>query len=100
MIFSGVVRSPFTIGMKSLTDVILKDDPNKNDFARFVVYKNDKKLDGIFLYDDRLTNGNYIDFFFFNFDDEEEFNSSVPTISIHTLFEISDEQVFKVTILQ
>jgi hypothetical protein len=35
------------------------------------VSKNGENLTGIFLYDDRLSNGNEIDFFFFNFNDEE-----------------------------
>ncbi|MBK8944651.1 MAG: DUF4249 domain-containing protein [Ignavibacteriae bacterium] len=68
--------------------VHFKDDPNKKDYARFVVYKNDKRLDGIFLYDDRLTNGNYIDFFFFNFDDEEEFKSGDKiNLELHSIDE-------------
>ncbi len=55
--------------------VYFQDNPDQSDFTRFVVYKNGEKINRIFLYNDRLTNGNKIDFFFFNFDHEEEFNS-------------------------
>ena len=66
---------PFNKDKKYLElHVHFKDNPDRKDFIRFVIYKNSEKLDGIFLYDDRLTNGNNIDFFFFNFNDEE-FNS-------------------------
>lgn len=53
--------------------VHFQDEENQADYARFVVYKNKKQIERIFLYDDRLTNGNEIDFFFFNFDEDEEF---------------------------
>ena len=53
--------------------VHFQDPVDESNYARIVVYKNDEKIDKIFLYDDRLTNGNEIDFFFFNFDEDEEF---------------------------
>lgn len=55
--------------------VYFKDDPDIKNYSRFVIYKNGKKINRIFLYNDRLTNGNAIDFFFFNFDENEEFRS-------------------------
>lgn len=55
--------------------VHFQDPVDESNYARIVVYKNDKKIDKIFLYNDRLTNGNEIDFFFFNFDEDEEFKS-------------------------
>jgi hypothetical protein len=66
---------PFNKDKKSLElHVFFKDNPNQPDYARFLIYQNGEKLNGTFLYDDRLTNGNDIDFFFFNFNDQE-FNS-------------------------
>lgn len=53
--------------------VHFQDDVSRSNYGRFVVYKNGEQVDRIFLYDDRLTNGNEIDFFFFNFDEDEEF---------------------------
>ncbi len=50
--------------------VYFQDNKNQKDFARFVIYKNGERIKKIFLYDDRLTNGNYINYFFFNFDKE------------------------------
>jgi hypothetical protein len=50
--------------------VYFQDNPNQQDFARFVIYKNGEKIKKIFIYNDRLTNGNYINYFFFDFNDE------------------------------
>ena len=50
--------------------VYFQDNPGQRDFARFVIYKNGEKIKVIFIYNDRLTNGNYINYFFFNFNDE------------------------------
>ncbi|MCB0742861.1 MAG: DUF4249 domain-containing protein [Ignavibacteriae bacterium] len=67
---------PFNKDKKRLElHIYFKDDPDIKNYIRFVVYKNGEKINRIFLYDDRLTNGNDIDFFFFNFDEEEEFKS-------------------------
>lgn len=67
---------PFNKDKKRLElHVYFKDDPDVKNYGRFVIYKNEKKINRIFLYNDRLTNGNMIDFFFFNFDDKEEFRS-------------------------
>lgn len=55
--------------------VYFQDNPDQSNNGRFVVYKNGEKINRIFLYEDRLTNGNYIDFFFFNFDNEEVFST-------------------------
>lgn len=55
--------------------VHFQDPEDQSNYIRFVIYKNGKKLNGIFLYDDRLTNGNEIDFFFFNFEEDEKFKS-------------------------
>ncbi len=50
--------------------VYFQDNKSQKDFARFVIYKNGEKIRKIFLYNDRLTNGNYVNYFFFNFDKE------------------------------
>ncbi len=71
--------------------VYFKDNPDKKDYTKFVVYKNGKKIDRIFLYSDRLTNGNSIDFFFFNFGNEEEFKTG-DLIAVEML--TIDEQTF------
>lgn len=66
---------PFNKEKKSLElHVYFQDNPVQKDYAKFNIYKNGEKINRIFLYNDRLTNGNYIDYFFFNFRDEE-FNS-------------------------
>jgi len=56
-------------------------------YARFIVYKNHKKIDGVFLYNDRLTNGNYIDFYFFNFNDEVFNNLDTITVELLSIDE-------------
>lgn len=71
--------------------VYFQDPADEINFARVVVYKNDERINKIFLYDDRLTNGNKIDFFFFNFDEDEEFNSGDK---IKVELQVVDEQVF------
>lgn len=71
--------------------VHFQDPEDETNFARIIVYKNDEKINKIFLYDDRLTNGNEIDFFFFNFDEDEEFNSGDK---IKVELQVVDEQVF------
>lgn len=68
--------------------VHFQDDESISNFARFVVYKNGEKINRIFIYDDRLTNGNEIDFFFFNFDEDEEFQSGDSiTVELETINE-------------
>lgn len=49
-----------------------KDNFGIDDFARFRIYINDELKKGIFLYDDRLTDGNEIDYFRFFFDDNDK----------------------------
>ncbi len=63
---------PFNKNKKVLElHVYFQDNPEQEDYAKFDIYKNGEKINNIFLYNDRLTNGNYIDYFFFNFRDEE-----------------------------
>ena len=57
--------------------------------TRFVIYKNRKKINKIFLYEDRLTNGNQIDFFFFAFQDEEFKKGDVINVEMLTIDEVS-----------
>ncbi|MBU1095145.1 MAG: hypothetical protein CVV23_12510 [Ignavibacteriae bacterium HGW-Ignavibacteriae-2] len=47
------------------------DPPGIKNYARLKIYKNGKQIDGIFVYDDRLTDGNRIDYSRFRFGDED-----------------------------
>ena len=68
---SYVIKSrPFKKDKFLELHVYFQDNIGQKDFARFVIYKNGKKINKIFIYNDRLTNGNYINYFFFNFDKE------------------------------
>jgi hypothetical protein len=49
-----------------------QDIPGREDFARFRLLINGKLQVGIFRYDDRLTDGNYIDFDRFFFEERDE----------------------------
>jgi len=70
--------------------VYFQDNPDQSDYARFVVYKNgDVIKKRIFLYEDRLANGNYIDFFFFNFDDEVFQSGDEITVQMLTIDELA-----------
>ncbi|MCB9208228.1 MAG: DUF4249 domain-containing protein [Ignavibacteriales bacterium] len=83
--------SPFNKNRKFLElHVHFKDDPDRNEYARFLVYRNEKQVNNISLYDDRLTNGNEIDFFFFNFNDEEFQRGDTIDVVLMTV----DEPVF------
>lgn len=54
-------------------DCYFQDRPGVNDYARFKVFRNGERIGGNFLYEDRLTDGNYIDFFEFSFNKAENF---------------------------
>ncbi len=71
--------------------VYFQDNKNQKDFARFVVYKNGEKINKIFVYNDRLTNGNYINYFFFNFDKESFHLGDKIFVEMQTI----DEQTYK-----
>jgi len=64
-----------------------QDYPDVEDFARFKLYINGEIKGGIFRYDDRLTDGNYIDFnrFFFDDADEDIKPGDVVTIEMLTI---------------
>ncbi|MCF6270778.1 MAG: DUF4249 domain-containing protein [Melioribacteraceae bacterium] len=53
-------------GEKESTGFILiiyfQDPPNTTDYCRFKLYKNGNLLGGFYIYEDRLTNGNYISY--------------------------------------
>ncbi|MCP5064690.1 MAG: DUF4249 domain-containing protein [Ignavibacteriae bacterium] len=67
--------------------VFFQDRADQEDFARIVVYKNGKKIKNFFLYNDRLTNGNYIDYAFFNFRDEEFLAGDIITVELQSIDE-------------
>ena len=52
-----------------------QDNPGTRDFLRFKVYINDERKSGVFRYEDRLTDGNYIDFNRIFFQDDEGIKS-------------------------
>ncbi|MBU1100048.1 MAG: DUF4249 domain-containing protein [Bacteroidetes bacterium] len=54
-------------------DCYFQDRPGVKDYARFKVYKNGVRVGGNFLYQDRLSDGNYIDYFYFRFDEDDDF---------------------------
>jgi len=79
---------PFNKDKKRLElHVYFQDNVEKDDFTRFVIHKNGKKINKIFLYDDRLMNGNYIDFFFFNFNDEKFQPGDVISVEMQSIDE-------------
>ncbi len=42
--------------------IYFQDQPNIDDYCRFKLYNNGVQLGGFIIYDDRLTDGNYIDY--------------------------------------
>jgi hypothetical protein len=44
---------------------LFQDRANVEDYARFKIYVNDKQINNIYLYNDNLTDGNFIDYFRF-----------------------------------
>jgi len=67
--------------------VYFQDNHEQVNYAKFNIYNNGKRIKNIFLYDDRLTNGNYIDFFFFSFRDEEFVSGDVLTVELLSIDE-------------
>lgn len=78
-------KIPFRDEFRYEFHCFFQDRKGINDYAKFNVYKNSKKLNGLFLYDDRLTDGNYIDFFWFNFRDEKFNKGDVITFELLTI---------------
>jgi hypothetical protein len=69
-----------------------QDNPGIEDFARFRIYINGKMQTGIFRYDDRLTDGNYIDFDRFFFEEREEIKpGDIITIEMITIDKLTFE---------
>ncbi|MEE9432234.1 MAG: DUF4249 family protein, partial [Melioribacteraceae bacterium] len=62
---------PFKDEVEYRFHCFFQDKPGVKEFARFKVYKNSKQINGIFLYEDKLTDGSYIDFFRFPIHDEK-----------------------------
>ena len=63
-----------------------QDNPQIKDYARFKVYVNGIQQIGIFTYDDRLTDGNYIDFNRFFFESEDVLEAGdIITIELLTV---------------
>jgi hypothetical protein len=49
-------------GKKIIIHIYFQDQPNINDYCRFKLYNNGVQLGGFYIYEDRLTDGNYIDY--------------------------------------
>jgi len=85
-------KRPFRDNLDYEYHLYFQDNPGIRDFLRFRLYINDKIKTGIFRYEDRLTDGNYIDFnrFFFR-DDEDIIAGDKVTIEILTIDEATYE---------
>jgi len=82
-------KRPFQKEKKLEFHIFFQDDVEHSDFARFKIYKNNKQLKKIFLYNDRLTDGNYIDYFFFNFGEEKFEVGDTITVEMQAIDEQS-----------
>jgi len=72
--------------------VYFQDNPEMEDFARFKLYFDGVVKNGIFRYDDRLTDGNYIDFWQFFFEPDDDIKPGVEvTIELLTIDKASFE---------
>ncbi len=49
-------------GIRLFIHIYFQDQPNIDDYCRFKLYNNGVQLGGFIIYDDRLTDGNYIDY--------------------------------------
>jgi hypothetical protein len=49
-------------GFRFFIHIYFQDQPNIEDYCRFKLYNNGVQLGGFYIYEDRLTDGNYIDY--------------------------------------
>lgn len=69
-----------------------QDNPGIRDFLRFKFYINNKRKSGVFRYEDRLTDGNYIEYNRFFFEDNKDINhGDIVKIEILTIDESTYE---------
>lgn len=72
-----------------------QDHPGYDDYARFKIYVNDELRDGIFLYDDRLTDGNHIENDQFMIDQEDDKDKIKPGDIVKVELLTIDEAAFE-----
>ena len=85
-------KRPFRDELFYEYNVFFQDNPGQEDFARFKIFINDVMQTGIFRYDDRLTDGNYIDFNRFFFEPKEDIvPGDVVTIEMLTIDKLTFE---------
>ncbi len=65
-------KRPFQDELDYEYHAYFQDNPGVEDYARFKLYINGIERGGIFRYDDRLTDGRYIDFWRFFFEPEDD----------------------------
>jgi hypothetical protein len=85
-------KTPFRDELFYEYNAYFQDNPGQEDYARFKVYINGVMQTGIFRYDDRLTDGNYIDFNRFFFEPKEDIvPGDTVTIEMLTIDKITFE---------
>lgn len=76
-------KRPFRDELNYEYHVYFQDHPNVEDYARFKISINGELKTGIFRYDDRLSDGKYIDFNRFFFQDNKDISVG-DTVTIET----------------
>ncbi len=76
-------KRPFRDELNYEYHVYFQDHPDIEDYARFKIYINGEVKTGIFRYDDRLSDGNYIDFNRIFFEDNKDVTIG-DTVKIET----------------
>ncbi len=85
-------KRPFQDELDYEYHAYFQDNPGVEDYARFKLYINGIERGRIFRYDDRLTDGRYIDFWRFFFETEEKFKpGDIVTIEMLTIDKASFE---------
>lgn len=85
-------KRPFRDNLDYEYHLYFQDNPGIRDFLRFRLFINGERKNGVFRYEDRLTDGNYIDFNrFFIRDDEDIIAGDVVRIEILTIDEATYE---------
>ena len=79
-------KRPFQDELDYEYHAYFQDNPGVEDYARFRLYINGIEKGGIFRYDDRLTDGRYIDFWRFFFEPDDDIKpGDIVTIEMMTI---------------
>ena len=79
-------KRPFQDELDYEYHAYFQDNPGAEDYARFKLYINGIERGGIFRYDDRLTDGRYIDYWRFFFEPEDDIKpGDLVTIELITI---------------